>query len=210
MDGKYWRMRVFLKNIRPNSYFGELVKGSPNLDPHGDAFKSRLLGDFEKDLLVDGEAWKKISGNILSHISKKNGGYALSGLNLYEPEDADMDVMIAAYEASSPYWLIPARVYKAVVSRDLAKRNGRMSRGVSRRTLEDCAERIMWNVGALLVNEDMMEGDIADDVCDFKKMFPVIRRTFCEETGPEIAKEIRKNGEFSQSVGFAFWWYYMV
>ena len=67
-----------------------------------------------------------------------------------------MEVMTAAYEVSCPYWLIPAGVYKAVVSRDLAKRQGRISRGVSRRTLEDCAMRIMWNVGVLLVNEDMM------------------------------------------------------
>jgi hypothetical protein len=68
----------------------------------------------------------------------------------------------------------------------------------------------MHNIGVLLVNEDMMEGDIADDVCDFKTMFPMIRLAFCSEAGTKIANEIRRNGELSQSVGFAFWWYYMV
>jgi hypothetical protein len=129
---------------------------------------------------------------------------------LYDPDAAVMRTFEAVYDCGGPYWLIPAHTYKAIISRDLAKRQSRISRGISVRTLEDCVMRIMHNVGVLLVNEDMMEGDAADNIYDFHAMFPAIKAAFCAEAGKEIAAEINKNGELSQGVGFAFWWYYMV
>ena len=147
---------------------------------------------------------------MLSHIRKTKNGFAVGGLNLYDPDPDTLRVFEAVYDCGGPYWLIPANTYRAIISRDLAKRQSRISRGVSTRVLEDCAGRIMHNIGVLLVNEDMMEGDIADDVCDFKTMFPMIRLAFCSAAGTKIATQIRRNGELSQSVGFAFWWYYMV
>lgn len=202
-------MRAFLKGVKPDTYFAKLASRGPEHDPHDDAFVKKLLGGFERDLLSDAAAWKAVSENILSHVKIKDGKYSLSGLNLYEPEEKDMEVMLAAYKASSPYWLVPARVYKAVISRDLAKRQGRISRGVSTRTLEDCAERIAYNVGVLLVNEDMMQGDLTDRVCDLEFMFPRLKGALAA-IRPDVGNELAKGGRLAQDVSFALWWYYMV
>ena len=58
---------------------------------------------------------------------------------------------------------------------------------MSFRTLEDCIEKIIYNVGVLLVNEDMMEGDTSDLVCDIGVMFPRIYKDFNAFAGEEIA-----------------------
>lgn len=68
-----------------------------------------------KDLVFD---------HILKHVRKTSyGTFELSDMNLYDPGPEDLDVMKEVYYAGiGPYWLISAQVYKAVVSRDLAKR----------------------------------------------------------------------------------------
>lgn len=58
---------------------------------------------------------------------------------------------------------------------------------MSFRVLEDCIEKIMYNIGVLLVNESMMEEDDADYVCDFTYMFPRIREALMREASPEVA-----------------------
>lgn len=180
-----------------------------DMNPHSDVFLFNVLREFEKRLLADDYARKQTFAHVLSHVRNAGGKIVLSGLNLYNPDPQTFRVLEAVYGCGGPYWLIPATIYKAVISRDLARRQGRISRGVSTRTLEDCVRRIMHNVGVLLVNEDMMEGDLADSVYDFNAMFPAIRAALCAKATKDVAAEICKDGEFSQSVGFAFWWYYM-
>lgn len=205
-------MRIFLKNIERNSYFGQLIQAHPELDPHKSRFLLDILHDFEKSFLENSSLKDLVFDHILKHVRKTSyGTFELSGMNLYDPNPEDLDVMKEVYYAGiDPYWLISAQVYKAIVSRDLAKRQSRMSRGVSLRTLEQCAEKIMHNVSVLLINEDMMEGDSSDLACKFTDIFPAIRRAFMEHAGPEIAREIAEDGRLSQDISFAFYWYYMV
>lgn len=52
-----------------------------------------------------------------------DGSCKLKGLNLYDPDPDSRRIMVDVYNAHlSPYWLIPAQTYKAIMSRDLAKR----------------------------------------------------------------------------------------
>lgn len=43
-------MRTFLRDIKPDSYFGLLMK-KPDMNPHGDVFLQNVLGEFEERLL---------------------------------------------------------------------------------------------------------------------------------------------------------------
>lgn len=204
-------MRIFLKGIKPNSYFGQLIKAHPELDPHKSMFLMNMLNDFEKAFLSNARLKDNVFNFVLDHIVQNGSRFSLKSLNLFEPTPEDMKIMVQIYDANiSPYWLIPAQVYKAIISRDLAKRQSRMSRGVSLRSLEECAQKIMYNIDVLLVNEDLMEGNDTDLVCDFKTMFPKIRKAFMDFAGEEIASQIAENGRLSQDLSFAFYWYYMI
>ena len=81
---------------------------------------------------------------------------------------------------------------------------------MSFRTLEDCLDKIMYNIGVLLVNEDMMEGDDSPDVCDFKVMFPRIRKALIDDASLNVGEAIAQDTRLAQDISFAFCWYYMV
>ena len=44
-------MKVFLKDIKPSSYFGQLAKQHPDLDPHNAKFLRNVLNEFERGFL---------------------------------------------------------------------------------------------------------------------------------------------------------------
>lgn len=45
--------KVFLKDIKPSSYFGQLIAQRRNLDPHSPQFLRNVLDDFERGFLSD-------------------------------------------------------------------------------------------------------------------------------------------------------------
>lgn len=78
------------------------------------------------------------------------------------------------------------------------------------RTLEQCAEQIMHNIGILLVNEEMMEGDLTDLACKFDMIFPRIYSAFRDASSFEVQQELDKHKRLYADISFAFYWYYMV
>lgn len=44
---------VFLNHIKPDSYFGQLIKSKPDLNPHRGKFLLDVLHDFDRHFLED-------------------------------------------------------------------------------------------------------------------------------------------------------------
>ena len=51
---------VFLNRIKPDSYFGQLIKSKPSLDPHNSTFLHSILHDFERHFLEDATLAKTV------------------------------------------------------------------------------------------------------------------------------------------------------
>lgn len=59
---------TYLKHIKPNSYFGQLIKSKPSLNPHNSEFLHSILRDFERHFLEDSALVKTVFQHILDHI----------------------------------------------------------------------------------------------------------------------------------------------